>query len=130
MSFVLKPKMEIDRRTLLVGGGIGAGLLIAWRIWPRDQSINLAVRDDETALGAFLKIGTDNRVTVAVPKAEMGQGVWTGRPQILAHEPRQGWPKMGVEQAANGPAYANDMLQREQERRTPQAWGGTGGGRG
>src|SRR3546814_21124750 len=102
MSFVLKPKMEIDRRTLLVGGGIGAGLLIAWRIWPRDQSINLAVRDDGTALGAFLKIGTDNRVTVAVPQAEMGQGVWTALPPILADALGADWQKMGVEPAAIG----------------------------
>src|SRR3546814_4132582 len=104
MSLVLKPKMEIDRRTLLVGGGIGAGLLIAWRIWPRDQSINLAVRDDETALGAFLMIGTDNRVTVAVPPAEIGQGVWTALPQILADALGADWQKMGVEPAAIGRA--------------------------
>src|SRR3546814_16143145 len=104
MSFVLKPKMEIDRRTLLVGGGIGAGLLIAWRIWPRDQSINLAVRDDETALGAFLKIGTDHRVPVAVPQAEMGQGVWMALTQILATALGAGGQKRGVETAAHGSA--------------------------
>src|SRR3546814_1814927 len=83
-SDVCSSDLAVDRRALLIGGGVGAGLLLAWSVWPREQSMNLAVREGETALGAFLKIGTDNSITVAVPQAEMGQGVWTVLTQILA----------------------------------------------
>ena len=31
----------ISRRTLLIGGGAGAGLLLAWRLWPRSYEPNL-----------------------------------------------------------------------------------------
>lgn len=102
-------KIRIDRRTLLIGGGVGAGLLLAWRFWPRQQSLNLAVREGETALGAYLKIGADNRVTVAVPQTEMGQGIWTALPQIVADALGADWKMIGVEPAPVGPAYANHL---------------------
>src|SRR3546814_20633294 len=71
--------------------------------------MNLAVREGETALGAFLKIGTDNSITVAVPQAEMGQGVWTVLPPILADAPGANWSMVGVEDAPTGPAHANEL---------------------
>src|SRR3546814_9168095 len=45
MSLLSKPKIAVDRRALLIGGGVGAGLLLAWSVWPREQSMNLAVRE-------------------------------------------------------------------------------------
>lgn len=121
------PKIRIDRRTLLVGGGVGAGLLLAWRFWPRRQSLNLAVREGETALGAYLKIGADNRVTVAVPQAEMGQGIWTALPQIVADALGADWKMIGVEPAPIGPAYANHLLLEELERQALPSWAGPAG---
>src|SRR3546814_19660183 len=104
-SDVCSSDLAVDRRALLIGGGVGAGLLLAWSVWPREQSMNLAVREGETALGAFLKIGTDNSITVAVPQAEMGQGVWTVLPQILAEALGAHWSMGGVEPAPIGPAF-------------------------
>src|SRR3546814_10164297 len=75
--------------------------------------MNLAVGEGETALGAFLKIGTDNRITVAVPQAEMGQGVWTVLPQILADALGANWSMVGVEPAPIGPTYANELRSEE-----------------
>src|SRR3546814_12722520 len=85
--------------------------------WSSDvcSSDLLAVREGETALGAFLKIGTDNSITVAVPQAEMGQGVWTVLPQILADALGANWSMVGVEPAPIGPAYANELLLRRLE---------------
>src|SRR3546814_17297906 len=50
MSLLSKPKIAVDRRPLLIGGGVGAGLLLAWSVWPREQSMNLEVREGETAI--------------------------------------------------------------------------------
>ena len=59
---------------------------------------------------AFLKIGTDGRVVVAVPQAELGQGVWTSLPQILADELGAAWETVAVEPAPLSPLYANTLL--------------------
>ena len=120
-------KIAVDRRSFLVGGGVGAGLLLAWWAWPRAQSLNLAVGKGETALGAFLKIGVDGRVTVAVPQAEMGQGVWTALPQVLADRLGADWQMVAVEPAPIGPAYANRLLLEGLQSLALPGWAGPAG---
>lgn len=100
---------RINRRTLLIGGGAGVGLFVAWAIWPRRYLPNLTVVPGETAFGAWLKIGEDGHVTVAVPQAEHGQGVYTTMPQIVADELGADWRTVGVEPAPLNPLYANDL---------------------
>jgi len=97
----------IDRRTLLIGGGAGIGLVLAWAVWPRAYVPNLSVRDKETAFGAWLKIAENGQVTVAIPQCEYGQGVFTTLPQLLADELGADWRMVGVEQAPLNPIYAN-----------------------
>ena len=89
----------ISRRGLLIGGGAAAGLLVAWQVWPRSYAPNLRVGEGEHLFNAFLKIGIDGRVIVAVPQAEIGQGVYTSLPQILADELGADWATVGVEPA-------------------------------
>lgn len=100
----------ISRRTLLVGGGVGVGLVLAWGLWPRRYEPNLVAGPGETVLGAFLKIGGDGRVLVALPQAELGQGVATTLPQVLADELGADWRMVGVEPAPLSPLYANQLL--------------------
>ncbi|WBX82561.1 xanthine dehydrogenase family protein molybdopterin-binding subunit [Sphingosinicella microcystinivorans] len=105
------PKLpQISRRKLLIGIGAGAGLAIGYAVWPRRVPLNLAVREDETLINAWLKIGTDGRVVVAVPQAEMGQGVYTSLPQLLAHELGADWTMVSVEPAPLHPVYANRAI--------------------
>ncbi|WP_454885570.1 molybdopterin cofactor-binding domain-containing protein [Sphingomonas oryzagri] len=99
----------ITRRRLLIGGGGGVGLVVAWGLWPRRYGINLVAAPGETILGPFLKIGTDGHVTVVVPQVETGQGAWTALPQILADELGCDWRTVAVEPAPIGPAYANRL---------------------
>ncbi len=103
----------ISRRTVLVGGGVGAGLILAWSVWPREHSPNLRAAPGEHIFNAFLKIGTDGRVIVAVPQSELGQGVYTSLPQILADELGADWRTVAVEPAPISPLYANTLLARE-----------------
>lgn len=100
----------VSRRTLLIGGGAGAGLAIAWALWPRTYIPNLRAAPGETLFNAFLKIGEDGRVIVAVPQAELGQGVYTSLPQILADELGADWATVAVEPAPIAPFYANTLL--------------------
>jgi isoquinoline 1-oxidoreductase beta subunit len=99
--------VAINRRNLLVFGGLGVGLIVAWAGWPRGYRPNLATAPGETAFGAYLKIGRDGQVIVAVPQAEHGQGVYTALAQIVADELGADWRTVGVEAAPISPLYAN-----------------------
>lgn len=101
---------HLNRRSLLIGGGAGLGLLVAWSVWPRSYEVNLRAGPGEQIFNAFLRIGDDGRVVVAVPQAEVGQGVYTSLPQILADELGADWRTVGVEPAPISPLYANRLL--------------------
>jgi isoquinoline 1-oxidoreductase beta subunit len=102
--------MRLDRRSLLVGGGATAGLLLAWGVWPRDYAPNVAVSDTETLINAFLKIDSAGQIIVVMPQLEMGQGVSTVLPQILADELGADWRMVAVQGAPVSPLYANTLL--------------------
>ncbi len=99
----------ISRRGILAGGGVGIGLVVAWGLWPRDYAPTLVADPGESAFGAWLKIGSDGHVTVAVPQAEQGQGVYTALAQIVADELGADWRTVGVEPAPLNPLYANPV---------------------
>jgi len=104
---------RIDRRRLLIGGGAGVGLLVAMVLWPRSYAPNLTAAQGETVFGAWLKIGEDGHVTIAVPQAEHGQGVYTAMPQIVADELGADWRTVAVEAAPLNPLYANKLAAEE-----------------
>ena len=57
---------------------------------------------------AFVRIGTDNTVTVIVKHLEMGQGTYTGLPTLVAEELDADWSQMRVEGApADAKRYNN-----------------------
>jgi isoquinoline 1-oxidoreductase beta subunit len=59
---------------------------------------------------AFLRIGKDNTVTVIVKHLEMGQGVYTGLPTLIAEELDAAWSQVRVEGApADAKRYNNLM---------------------
>ncbi|MGK6320779.1 molybdopterin cofactor-binding domain-containing protein [Sphingomonas sp. DT-204] len=99
----------MDRRTLLIGGGAAAGLVVAYALWPRAHVVNLPAAEGETVFAGWIKIGTDGHVTVAVPQCEHGQGVYTALPQIVADELGADWRTVGVEAAPESGLYANPL---------------------
>jgi len=101
--------LRLDRRTLLVGGGAGVGLVVAWAAWPRHLGSELTARRGEQAFGNFIKVARDGRITVAVPQAETGQGIWTALPQIAADELGAAWETVAVEPAPLADFYANPL---------------------
>src|SRR5690606_40347015 len=105
-----KGRQGIDRRALLVGGGAGAGLLLAWAVWPRSYKPNLNAAPGEFVFNAFLKIDRAGQVIVIVPQLEMGQGITTLLPQILADELGADWRTIAVQSAPESPLYANTLL--------------------
>ena len=87
----------ISRRGFLeLGGGlvIGFALPLATRRYLAE-----AAPAAPAALNAFLHIGTDDLVTVVSNHSEMGQGIWTALPMVIAEELEADWSKVRVEHA-------------------------------
>ncbi|WP_137680222.1 molybdopterin cofactor-binding domain-containing protein [Aurantiacibacter suaedae] len=99
--------MQLTRRGILAGAALGGGLLVAWTLLPREFDSPLSPSDNEVAFDAWLKIAADGVVTVAVPQLEMGQGVTTLLPQIVAMELGADWRQVAVEPAPVSGVYAN-----------------------
>ena len=102
--------MQITRRGLGVGAAVGGGLLVAWWLMPSRFPNPLNPSEGEHAFDAWLKIAEDGVVTVAVPQLEMGQGITTLIPQIIAQELGADWRQIAVEPAAISAVYANEAL--------------------
>lgn len=102
--------MELTRRGLLAGAAAGGGLIVAWWLMPRNYATPLVAAKGEHVFGAWLKIASDGVVTVAVPQLEMGQGITTLLPQIVAYELGADWRQIAVEPAPVSGAYANIPL--------------------
>lgn len=62
------------------------------------------------APNAWLRITPDGRVTVVCGSAEMGQGVLTAIPMLVAEELDADWNSVRVEQAPVDKSYANPMF--------------------
>ena len=105
--------MQLTRRGLIAGAAAGGGLLVAWALFPRQYGAPLPAGPGEHAFGAWLTIGTDGVVTVAVPQLEMGQGVTTLLPQIVALELGADWRQVAAGPAPVSGAYANLPLAAE-----------------
>jgi isoquinoline 1-oxidoreductase beta subunit len=59
---------------------------------------------------AWLRIGGDNSITVLVDRSEMGQGVYTALPMLIAEELEVPLAAIAVEAAPPGEAYVNKLL--------------------
>jgi isoquinoline 1-oxidoreductase beta subunit len=105
--------LRLDRRSLLIGGGAGVGLIVGFSLWPRHWKSELPVAEGEQAFGSFIKIARDGKVTVAVPQVETGQGTWTALPQIVADELGAAWETVAVEPAPLAKAYGNPLAKEE-----------------
>jgi isoquinoline 1-oxidoreductase beta subunit len=100
---------------VLTGGGmiLGVGLGVAVRPGHRAPKLApLVAKDDEVLVNAWVKILPDNTVTAIVPHCEMGQGVHTSLPMMLADEMDADWGKVTMEQAPAHEEYANFHMAR------------------
>jgi isoquinoline 1-oxidoreductase beta subunit len=114
MNAITKIPPSPSRRTVLKGAA-ASGFTIAFTL-ALPQRRGFAAQDVSAAQdaaadfapNAFLRIGTDNSVTIISKHVEMGQGAYTGLATILADELDADWSQVRVESApADVTRYAN-----------------------
>jgi isoquinoline 1-oxidoreductase subunit beta len=100
----------VTRRDFLrAGAAAGAGLTIAVHL----PACGPAQSREITAPlqpNAWVRVRTDGAVLLIVDRSEMGQGVSTSLPQLLAEELDVAWDKVLIEQAPAGKVYFNAMI--------------------
>ena len=96
---------DISRRGFVYGA---AGMTFAFSLGGLGRTGEALGATQATKFNAFVSIGADNSIVIACPAAEMGQGVYTSLPLILAEELDADWSKVKVEFApANPQVYGN-----------------------
>ena len=106
--------LNISRRTFIKATAlVVGGLVIAFNIPNAKRFLLPGATPESTgadasklpAPNAFLRIGTDNTITVMLAHSEMGQSIWTTLPMLIAEELDADWSKIKVEHAKAAPEY-------------------------
>ncbi|MGD0282042.1 MAG: xanthine dehydrogenase family protein molybdopterin-binding subunit [Dissulfurispiraceae bacterium] len=99
--------IAITRRDFLKAGAVlGGGLVLGFSLSPRASSADSVMQSIAPfAPNAFIRIGADDTVTIIVNKSEMGQGVYTALPMLIAEELSVDWKKVRIEGAPVAPEY-------------------------
>lgn len=102
--------MKVSRRGFIQGtAATAAGLMVSFYV---PQGVRAAAPPPKPAVppNAFLRIGTDDSVTVVIAHSEMGQGTWTGLAMMIAEELECDWAKVRCEHAPAAPVYGHPMM--------------------
>jgi len=77
----------VDRRAFLkTGAAVGTGLLIGFHLPASADSAEEQEKKKPNPLNAWVHITPDNHVSLILGKSEMGQGIMTALPMVLAEE--------------------------------------------
>lgn len=102
----------VDRRSFLrVTAIAGGGLLLSAYVRPLHAALNTVgepLADDPFMPNAFIKIFADGHIVIIGKNPEVGQGIKTSLPMIIADELDVDWKSVTVEQGDSEPAkYGN-----------------------
>lgn len=98
----------INRRHMLQ---VSAGLVVGTTLFLSGCGMGTNGKGRPRELNAFVKISSDNLVTVIIKHVEFGQGVYTGLTTLVAEELDADWSQMRAESApANKELYKNLMM--------------------
>jgi isoquinoline 1-oxidoreductase beta subunit len=108
--------VDVSRRHALVGmGGLILGMTLPGCraiLPPIDGTLTLGAplpEGSQVSVTAWVRIAPDNSVTLMVGASEMGQGVFTSLPMLLAEELDVGWAQVRAEtSAADKKAYGRE----------------------
>jgi len=101
---------NLDRRGFLkVTGAAASGLVLGFYVPERFGPITVKAAGP-FAPNAFLRVLPDDTIAILVGKSEMGQGVYTALPMMVAEELDCDWSRVKVESSPAGPEYYDPMM--------------------
>jgi isoquinoline 1-oxidoreductase beta subunit len=104
---------DVSRRSLLTGG-LASGLLLAFHLPVRATNEPVQppdITDGKFAPNAFIRIDETGKTTLVMPQVEMGQGVYTSIPMILAEELDADFSQITLEHAPpSDKLYGNPLF--------------------
>lgn len=116
-DFSLLPRQELTRRGFLQNSSLAAGGLVVGLVLPagcaREDAATPAPPPKASDLNAYVRILSNDEVSIVVPGAELGQGVYTTLPKIVAEELEADWDKVVVRLAYADEAFANPIKKRQ-----------------
>ncbi|WP_332775538.1 xanthine dehydrogenase family protein molybdopterin-binding subunit [Polaromonas sp.] len=107
------------RAWLLSAAGAAGALVVGWSVMPARSRLGSAARPWSASEGAggtelqgvvlngWIKIAADGAVVLAMPRSEMGQGVHTALPMLVAEELDVPLSRVRIEQAGADSIYGN-----------------------
>jgi isoquinoline 1-oxidoreductase subunit beta len=99
---------NLSRRTFLKGAGGAGGFVLGIKLAPIARGFAATPGGDSAfAPNLFVSIDPSGTVTIVAHRSEMGQGVRTGLPMILADELEADWARVVVEQAVGDEKYGS-----------------------
>ncbi|MCP5076146.1 MAG: xanthine dehydrogenase family protein molybdopterin-binding subunit [Rhodobacteraceae bacterium] len=107
---------KILRRTFLIGtAAIAGGVAFGFYKYktPYDNPLEKEIADGEATFNSYIKITSDNKITIIAPRAEMGQGVSTTLAALVAEELDVEIAKINVEHGPASFAYHNRAMMEE-----------------
>ncbi|NNF97399.1 MAG: xanthine dehydrogenase family protein molybdopterin-binding subunit, partial [Halobacteria archaeon] len=118
------PGLKLSRREFLkISGALGGGLLMGIQLGgceekPATTTAPATVPPTPTTTdfnpNVWLTIAPDDSISIRVASSEMGQGVMTSLPMLIAEELDADWSKVQAEFAPVNPAFANPLFGRQQ----------------
>src|SRR5207248_371032 len=102
------------------GAAAGAGLVLAFYL-PIGPGTATPALGEPFAPNAFLEIERDGTVTISVIRSEMGQGVLTTMPMLVAEELEADWSTVHIKQALANPVYGREQSTNA-SRSTRESW--------
>lgn len=101
------------RRFLIAGTATATALTLGFVVVSGRQGQKQKKETGNASAGfqpnAWLRIDQQGYVTIIVAKSEMGQGVWTAMPMLVAEELEVDWRRVHVEQASSDPIYGHQI---------------------
>jgi isoquinoline 1-oxidoreductase subunit beta len=95
--------LGMNRREFVAAGvAAGAGLVVGFYLPHGAKSSQQLFSPN-----AYLRITAENKITIVVARSEMGQGVRTALPMILAEELEADWKQIEIEQAGASTLYGD-----------------------
>ncbi|MBI4466831.1 MAG: xanthine dehydrogenase family protein molybdopterin-binding subunit [Acidobacteria bacterium] len=105
----MKTDVNVSRREFLKTGAAGGAALVIGFYLPWDAAAQQAPPPASNPFNAWVRVAPDGTVTLVVAKSEMGQGVRTSLPMILADELEVDWASVRIEQARTDPTIYRSL---------------------